>query len=272
MLRKLRRSSKDPVSGEDGSIVTKVNSANTLPSELVAEESSIQRLTFFDLPAEIRNEIYEIVISETTLSIPTNILGSSKKPKLLLRRRKSLATPINGLLLASRQCRQEYLSALLSTASVVVEVKDFDFENLMRVSSGLGDFEIQALQTNRHLTLELHNRNCTREGTASLRRWLDFRRKNLERNLPWNYEFPLDKLLPPTTMGRVRLLRELEYYADTIAPLVEDVEEPQQLELKSIIEAFESKAHWIEDNIGWLGQRSKTISRHARGLPGGGIY
>ena len=81
----------------------------------------------------------------------------------------------------------------------------------------------------------------------------------------------MDKLLPATTMGRVRLLRELEYYADTIATLVVDVEEGQQAELQKIMHAFETKANWIEDDLGWLGQRSKTMPRNIRGLAGGGL-
>ena len=248
------------------------SSAATLVVE--GKETTSSGRTFFDLPAELRNAIYEFVISETTLSLPSNIFNVPKKQKLIpLRRRKSFTPPVNGLLLASRQCRHEYLSVLLSSVSVLVEVKDFDFENLMRVSSGLGTFELQALQSNRHLTLLLNTRNCTTKGLTSLRRWLEYRRDK-EESLPWKYEFPLDSLLPSTKMGRVRLLRELEYYADSISTFVVDLEEKVQPELQAVIEAFECKAGWLGDDVGWTGQRSKSVAlaRNVRGLAGGGIW
>lgn len=94
---------------------------------------------------------------------------------------------------------------LLSTASVVVEVKDFDFEHVTRVSSSLTFNDMKALQSNRNLVLHLVTQNCTTKDLSLLRRWLDFCKDN-DTNLPWNYEFPLDRLLPGTTMGRVRLL------------------------------------------------------------------
>jgi hypothetical protein len=73
-------------------------------------------------------------------------------------------------------------------------------------------------------------------------------------------------------MGRVRLLRELEYYADSIAALTVDLEaEEQKAELGRVIQAHEAKATWLEDDLGWLGQRSKVIGRNVRGLAGGGL-
>ena len=267
MLRKLRWNSREPTdaasphSCEDGAVAD---------SAQASEEKQSNRLTFFDLPAELRNEIYDHVISDTTLSLPSNIFASSRRSRLPLMRRKSVAPQINGLLLASRQCHREYLSLLLSTVSVIVEVNDFDFAPIMRVSSGLGELESQALRSNRNLVLHLNTRNCTAKDMNSLRRWLDFR-KTETLGLPWKYEFPIDKLLPPNSMGKVRLCRELEYYADTISALAVDVEAEQQQELRAIIDAFESKAMWLEDDLGWLGQRSKSVSRNVRGLAGGGL-
>lgn len=268
MLRKFRRNSKEPI--EDASSRGYEGSAAV---DTTPDDTQRTRLTFFDLPAELRNSIYEFVISDTTLSLSSNLFTTSKKPRLSLKRRKSLClpTPINGLLLASRQCRREYLSFLFSTVSVVIEVQDFDFENLIRVSSSLDDLQIQSLQANRHLTVLLMTRNCRSKDLASLRRWLDYR-KDQKINLPWNYEFPLDKLLPPTTMGRVRLLRELEYYADMVSMLEVDLEEEQKLEHRSIIDAFLSKAHRLDDDLAWLGHRSKRLPRYLRGLPGGGVH
>ena len=265
MLRKLRRNSKERV--DVASTRCREDSAVTVPSESTSDET---KLTFFDLPAELRNAIYEFVISDAVLTLPCAISTTSRRSKLLLKKRKAALAPINGLLLASRQCRREYLAALLSSVSVVVEIKDFEFESLIRVSCSLDELELEALQSNRNLVLQLNTQNCTVKDLASLRRWLDYRRMD-EANLTWKYEFPLDRLLPQTTMGRVRLLRELEYYADSISTLLVDAEGEQQTELQSIIEAFQSKALWLEDNLGWLGQRQKSMPRNLRGLAGGGL-
>jgi hypothetical protein len=273
MLRKLRRNSREP-SEDVSSLASRVDSSSTVAIESVTEENAVSRISFFDLPAELRNAIYESVISDATLSLPTSLFNVSRKPKLRLRRKKNSASPpINGLLLASRQCRQEYLSVLLSTISVVVEIKDFDFENLIRVSAMLSPEELESLQANRNLMLHLHTRNCTQKSLIQLRSWLEFRSTQApSQRLPWNYEFPLYRLLPPTTMGRVRLLRELEYYADSIAALTVDLEaEEQKAELGRVIQAHEAKATWLEDDLGWLGQRSKVIGRNVRGLAGGGL-
>lgn len=278
MLKKLRRSIKDAPSDGALALRQRKDSAAVLPMvETESTETQYQdappapgtRSRFLDLPAELRNHIYDLVICDATLTLPMNA-GSSRKSKLSLRRRKQTETPLNGLLLTNRQLRQEYLSMLLATAAVVVEVKDFDFEHVARVSSALAYADMKALQSNRNLVLQLVTQNCTTKDLSLLRRWLDFRKDN-DTNLPWNYEFPLDRLLPGTTMGRVRLLRELEYYADTIATLVVDLDESQQAEMKRVIDAFESKAMWLEDNLGWLGQRSKSVSRSVRGLAGGGL-
>ena len=161
---------------------------------------------------------------------------------------------------------------LFSTVSVVIEVKDFDFENLIRASRSLGELEVKALKSNRNLIVHLITQNCTARDLTALRKWLDFRRDFDEVCLPWKYEFPLEKLLPSTTMGRVRLLRELEYYSDTVSMLEVDVEESQKAELKAVIEAFECKAAWLEGDLGWLGERSKSMVRNLRGLAGGGVH
>lgn len=279
MLKILRRERKD--SAVDVGSASRAASSTTVASvnATVPEENSGDMTTnttpgisFFDLPAELRNAIYECVIADATLSLPMLFAGP-RKAKWRLKKKKSSSTPpINGLLLASKQCRKEYLSVLLSTISVVVEIKDFDFDNLMRVSSTLSSDELESLQSNRHLTLHLHTRNCTEKSLRQLRAWLEFRAQQPQsQQLPWKYEFPLDRLLPPTTMGRVRLLRELEYYADSIATLVDLDTEEQKAELARVIQAHEEKALWLEGDLEWLGQRSKSMARNARGLAGGGI-
>jgi hypothetical protein len=306
MLRKLRRERKDsaidvsPADSRAGSSVTitptvSMGSASST-DDTTPPPTRPAGISFFDLPAELRNEIYECVISDATLSLPPNLFAGARKPKLRLKKKKSSASaPINGLLLASRQCRKEYLSILLTTISVVVEIKDFDFDNLMRVSATLNPEDLESLQSNRNLVLHLHTRNCTQKSLTQLRAWLDFRAQQpSSQRLPWRYEFPLDRLLPPTTMGRVRLLRELEYYADSIATLVDHAPTVQagegvmahsgeggkgkeaedggrKEELARVMQAHEEKAMWLEEDLEWLGQRHKAMAVHVRGLAGGGL-
>jgi hypothetical protein len=264
MLRKLRRNSKEPGDERSPSMATPA------PDESLDNRN---RLSFYDLPAELRNEVYELVIADATLSLPAHLFAASlsQKAKLVLRRRKPLAIPnINGLLLASKQCRHEYLSVLLSSIQVIVEIKDFDFDNLIRVNSSLPALEVAALRSNRNLRLHLDTRNCTTKDLGSLRRWLEYRCHE-QNQLPWKYEFPIDKRLPPSTMGEVRLLRELEYYADTIATLVADVPDKQQAELSAVIAAFEAQALMLEEKLGWEAHRNRSLSRDVRGLAGGGL-
>lgn len=268
MLKKFRRGSKEPL--ED----VLSNAIEHDATEIaIADESRLTRHTFFDLPAEIRNAIYEFVIADTTLSLSNNIFNTSKLSRLSLKRRKGLSLPapqVNGLLLASRQCRREYLSFLFSTIQVTVEIQDFDFSNLIRVSSNLNDLQIQALECNPNLKVLLMTRNCSSKDLTSLRKWLTYRELQ-ELNLPWKYEFPLDRLLPPTTMGRVRLLRELEYYADMVSGMESDLGERQKAELRAIVQSFQVEAAKLDDDLAWLGQRSKRIPSELRGLAGGGV-
>lgn len=273
MLRKFRRNSKP--SPEDGLSALSLQSSKEESTDAGAQQpQGNDRLSFFSLPAEIRNDIYELIIADTTLSLPSHALTAAQKLKLRTRKRRVLVTPINGLLLASRQCRQEYLSTLFSRGAVTVEVKDFDFEGLIRVSSGLDEMEVRYLQSNRNLTVQLMTQNCRQKDGFALRKWLNYLR-DCEARLPWKYEVPLEKLLPPTMMGRVRLMHELEYYADSISALEPEISESQKLELKQITDAFYKAVEWLEGEVGEVGRRRKDYSRslaHLRGLPGGGVY
>lgn len=273
MLRKFRRNSKQ--SPEDGlsALTLETTREPSLDAGSQGQHAN-DRLSFFSLPAEIRNDIYELIIADTTLSLPSQALTAGQKLKLRTRKRRVLVTPINGLLLASRQCRQEYLSTLFSRGAVTVEVKDFDFEGLIRVSSGLDEMEVRYLQSNRNLTVQLMTQNCRQKDGFALRKWLNYLR-DCDARLPWKYEVPLEKLLPPTTMGRVRLMHELEYYAEAISALEPGISEPQRVELKLITAAVYKGVQWLEQELGELGQRRKDRSRslaHMRGLPGGGVY
>ena len=253
MLKKLRRSSKD---SRQGSISTRLDSIATLPSLIEATDPS--RPSFFDLPAEIRNVIYELLAEDTVITIP--VRKDKQKPP----------PPVSNLLLASRQCRKEYLPLLYSTAPVVIDIKDFDFSSLMRVVSGLYRTELKALRENSNLIIRLRTQNCTREDSNALRRWLLQRGDSLDR-LPWRYECAVTE--PTTAMGRFRLLREQQYYAVRLMRLQARLEDSLQWELQAIIGAFERNAAELDEGLEERERNRDVLTRiAARGLPGGGIH
>lgn len=224
----------------------------------VAEDRA--KLTFFDLPAEIRNAIYDIIASQTVLTLPR-----VQKPA----HNKKDPPPICGLLLASRQCRLEFLPLFLSTAKVVISIKDFDFRNLMRVVGSLYSTELKALRQNNSLVIHLWTNNCAREHLLILRRWLNQRADAMDR-LPWQYEVPL--LPTMTVMGQIRQLRELEYYKRKLEELRTRLDENLQWELQNITEAFEAKAVGLEADLKFVNVPSAAdVRRNLRGLSGGGV-
>ncbi|RMY95118.1 hypothetical protein D0861_00908 [Hortaea werneckii] len=214
------------------------------------------KLTFFDLPPELRNAIYETLANNTVLTL------SGDKKRLKDR------PPIVGLLAASKQCRKEYLPVLFSTTPIVAEIKDFDFSNLMRVVLGLYSQELKALRENPDITIQLHTHNCTRENLNNLRRWLVVRGDSLDR-LPWRYDVAAQD--PGHSFGRIRLLRELEFYAERLSRLQARLSDTLQWELQPMVMAFDRKAAALDNAIMGLEKGLDVDSRNAaRRLPSGG--
>ena len=243
MLKKIRNlsSSKGPGSRAQ----SRRDSVVTAPSPIEPIPATRGKLTFFDLPAEIRNVIYEELVSDTTLSLPAY-------------RKQKLPPQPNGLLLASKQCRREYVPLLLSTAPIIVEVRDFDFSNLIRIVGGLYSMELKAMRANPNLIIHLRTQNCARENMATLRRWLVNRADSLDR-LPWRYEI------------RVRLLQESEYYAGRLRRKHLNMDDTLQWELDAIIAAFERKAVELDGTTPGYEKTSRGLTRNVRGLSGGGL-
>ncbi|KAK3115869.1 ferrochelatase hem15 [Teratosphaeriaceae sp. CCFEE 6253] len=253
MLRKLRRGSKDsiPVYAERRDSVIATQPPSPVPS-------TPGRLTFFDLPAEIRNEVYDLAATDTVLYLPS--------PE---DRRKRPSTPVCGLLLASQKCRKEYLPLLYATTPVVVDIKDFDFQNLTRVIGGLYSTELKALRANRRLIIRLRTLNCTKANLDGLRRWLGNRADSLDR-LPWQYE-----VFIADTAGRIgcfRQSREIAYYGERLARLQVKLEDTLQWDLQAIIAAFDTKGVELDHVLQGVPRRLDPTRRPIRGLAGGGIH
>jgi hypothetical protein len=118
--------------------------------------------SFLGLPAEIRNQIYEELAFDTTLHLwPT-------------KERKS--PPPVGLLLACRQTQQEYRAVLLSNASVLITVAEYNFTNLVRVLEKLCERDIDCLKLNSQVWIILLIGHVpTRDDHKNLRGWVDYR-------------------------------------------------------------------------------------------------
>lgn len=137
-------------------------------------QSSDQKpVGFFDLPPELRNQIYELAADASSLLL----FPDSRKP----------SSP--GLLLASRQMCREYRPILLARAPLRVNIFDFNFRPLMRVIGSLYPSELKALRANTRLRITLHiSKASAKDGNmANLRRWAVKQSEHLDR-LAWSYE------------------------------------------------------------------------------------
>ncbi|TKA32049.1 hypothetical protein B0A50_01295 [Salinomyces thailandicus] len=242
MLKKLRRSSKDAI------IYPGSRHDRTANGPACPAAATPGKLTFFDLPPELRNTIYETLARTTRLVLPCD------------RKRQKTAPSVVGLLATSKQVRREYLPVLFATAPIIADVKDFDFTNLMRVVLSLYSTELKALRLNPRLTIQLRSHNCTRENLNNLRRWLLTRGDSLDR-LPWHYEVAVAD--PGHVYARVRLLRELEFYAERLARLQARLSDTLKWELQPMVAAFDRKAAALDNAIMGVDKGLDVDSRNA---------
>lgn len=191
--------------------------------ESVGDEDQIaprSTVTFFDLPGEIRNQIYELCANNSVL----RIVDTNKKSKSASK--EPIAIP--GLLLASTRCRQEYLPILLSTAYIEASIVNFDFKHVMRVIGGLYNTELKALRANTNLVLSLLvPSSSSHQEFTNIRRWASNRADALDR-LPWNYQ-----LAPESRSSDNSGIRTSCYYRMTF--MFSAVEESLRWELSRLI-------------------------------------
>jgi hypothetical protein len=169
MFDKIRRRSKTSASS-----ITSIASQSSTTSDY-ANTSRPKNISFYDLPSELRISIFELVASDTRLSL---FSSPSKHIK------------IPALLLATRQTRAEYRPILLSLAPIRVHIKNYNFRPLIRVVGSLYSTELKALRKNASLTIVLHLKdfNVIDRGSIDLlRRWAVKRAEYLDR-LPWSYD------------------------------------------------------------------------------------
>jgi hypothetical protein len=235
MFNKLRRKSKDELA----------TATPPRPKDCNLRASARATVTFYDLPAELRIKIYELVATETRLSPFSN---SSK-----------LKTP--SLLFVTRQVRAEYRPILLSLAPVQAHIYNYDFAPLIRLIGSLYSTELKALRTNNSLTISLHLTDyevTKRDNMTLLRRWAVKRAEHLDR-LPWSYELAVDQpggIFYPAARER---LRKLGQSILAVEALQSGLHESLAAELQPVWEALHARE--------WDWDAAKTAAWIASGIP-----
>lgn len=151
--------------------------------------STKPKTSFFSLPGELRNRIYNLVAEGRTLRLK-NATINHKKTTSTRRRHSTTDDPIPSLFITSKQCRSEYLTILLSSAKLHIQIIDFDFHRVIRLIGSLYCSELKSLRLNPNLILALSftPRSFGKMGEmeSNLRRWVQHRSLGLDR-LPWRY-------------------------------------------------------------------------------------
>ena len=196
--------------------------------------------SFFDLPAELRNKIYEHTVSDVSrICIIKDIISTTKYAR---------KDAIPALFITSRQCRAEYMPILLSSATISINISDFDFSHLMRITGSLYSTELKALRANPRLYLQLHftkKRAPFTSAEANLRRWITYRSTGMDR-LPWHYELPI-ALEKRSRCTYTRYIQNQELCMLVLRTLHPKVDESLQWELQIIMSELESQSTDFED-------------------------
>lgn len=193
------------------------------PHESVVANPKAKGVSFLDLPAEIRNSIYEYATLDTTITV-----GPQDTVKI---------SP--GLLLTSHQVRREYLPLMLSTAPLRVAVHGFDFRNLMRIVGSLYSTELKALRENRRLVIRLVLERYSRDEVMTLRRWLWHRASKAD-HLDWHYQIVQshDETRWNTSNRNLTAVN-----LSSLERLHDKLNELMQWELRPIMAALEEESH-----------------------------
>ncbi|KXT15710.1 hypothetical protein AC579_126 [Pseudocercospora musae] len=132
------------------------------------------RVTFFDLPAELRIEVYKLALDGVVIHIlPPNTVEERKIPHALTR--------------TSRQVRNEVLPLIHSLCPIRCAVTDFNFDGLLLWMSRVPPHEERNLKKNNQLVIRFNTSNQPQRGMESLRKWLHMR-ADVHRPQPkWHY-------------------------------------------------------------------------------------
>ena len=205
--------------------------------------------TFFDLPAEIRNAIYEEV-AECNLRLWGHPHGHKKFP---------------GLLLASEQCREEYMSVLLATARITPTITDMNFSKLLDTIEKLDVSEREALWSNRNVVINLRIRKCGSDVYANLRRWCKSISAYTTEDGDEDTGFVSSKWQYAMDAADESSAAQLDWYCGRIRVLEQRVQDDRvKAEVRKIMEIVESKRAGQSSMGSWsMGSRELGALRSA---------
>ena len=150
------RKVKDKLSKRRKDSIVEASRTNSDDSEIDV------RASFLGLPAELRNDIYQYLAESTTLTLSP--ASPKKRP-----------TPI-GILLACRQTWQEYRAILMTQASFVISVAEYNFGSVVRTFEKLNTEDLALMKMNPNLWICLQLGHVPgRDDRKALRAWCDYR-------------------------------------------------------------------------------------------------
>lgn len=132
-------------------------------------------MTFFDLPAELRVEIYRLALERVVVHIlPSSTVDERKLPHALTR--------------TSREVRNEVLPMIHAQCPIRCAVTDFCFDGLLTWMARIPPNEENILMKNEDLSIQFcFSSNQPPKSLETLRRWLH-RRADQHRPQPkWQY-------------------------------------------------------------------------------------
>ena len=236
MFDKLRRRRKASVVPTVSVKPTLVNQAPPTTSKNHAASPNTRGTSFYDLPSELRIQIYELVAHDARLS-------------LFFALPKNIKTP--ALLLTSRQIRNEYRPVLLSLAPIRAHVGNYNFKPIMRVVGSLYSTELKALRKNNNLTIVLHLKSfdvTSEHCMTSLRRWAVKRAEHLDR-LPWSYQLVSSTSDSLPMASAVAQMCRLEKSIAAVHALQKSVHESLAAEIEPIMELLLARCFYWRATI-----------------------
>ena len=185
-------SSYPQTSSAPASTQRSINYARSLPTHRVLAPAPPRSLppnsipdppsptTFFDLPAEIRVEVYKFVLTNVTIHI--------------LPLQEPLATHHpHSLALTSRQVRYETLPLIHSLCPILVNITDFNFSGIVQWLSRIPPNQQYHLAKNEDLIVRLNTSNKGAGFCDNLRQWLHTRADPYRPQPGWRYVGPTPK-------------------------------------------------------------------------------
>jgi hypothetical protein len=134
-----------------------------------------QPTSFYDLPAELRIEIYKLALQDVVIHI---VPPWSEK-----------AHP-HALVCTSKQVRNEVLPIIHGTCAIDSNVTDFNFAGLLEFMSRIPPDDQKYLLKNDKLTIRLHTSVDPCSSLESLRKWLHYRGDKYRPQPNWRYTGP----------------------------------------------------------------------------------